>query len=184
VEGESAAAAIKAVRQIRDLGEPFGSLPIILAGQSLSERSNEDLGITDRLAEPFTDSYARTRLRAWLMRRACKWGLPPTPENEVDRLKALHALKVLDTPADRLLDAIVATAADTFDVPVVAVTLIDRDRQWFKASCGLSDRQTPRDESLCAHVVANPVPMMVPDCLLDDRFAENPAVVGPPHLRF
>ena len=106
------------------------------------------------------------------------------PKNETERLRAVHALRILDAPANRLLDAIVAASAEIFSVPVVALTLIDRDRQWFKASCGLSGRQTPRDESFCAHVVANPVPMVVPDCLLDDRFADNRSVVGSPNLRF
>jgi phosphoribosyl 1,2-cyclic phosphodiesterase len=184
VEGESATAAIKAVSQIRDLGEPFSSLPIILAGQSMSERSNEELGITDRLEPPFTDSYARTRLRAWLMRRACKWGLPPIPVNEGERLVALRALNILDTPGDPLLDSLVTLATDLFNVPIAAVTLVDEDRQWFKARCGLDEPETPRDESFCAHVVANPVTTIVPDTLLDTRFAENPGVTGPPYLRF
>lgn len=171
------------VASIRNLNEMGRSLPIIQVGDG-NCLSTDQRGITDHLAEPFTDSYARTRLRAWLMRRACRWGLPPVPENETQRLKALHALQILDTPADRLLDGIVAAASDIFSVPIVALTLIDHDRQWFKASCGLSSQQTPRDESFCAHVVADPVPTVVPDCLLDDRFAENPSVIGSPHLRF
>jgi phosphoribosyl 1,2-cyclic phosphodiesterase len=176
--------AAELVRSIRKLPEPDRSLPIILAGQNDHAVEDEELGLTDRLSEPFTDNYARTRLRAWLMRRACKWALPPVPNNENERIAALHALNILDTPPERMLDAIVNLAAELFSVPVVAVTLIDRERQWFKASRGLTARETPRDESFCAHVVANRTATIVPDTLLDPRFAENPGVLGPPYLRF
>ena len=176
--------AAELVSAIRKLPEPGLSLPIILAGPGDHREEDAALGVTDRLIEPFTDNYARTRLRAWLMRRACKWALPPVPHNEADRIAALHALNVLDTPPDRMLDAIVNLAAELFSVPIVAVTLVDRDRQWYKASRGLTARQTPRDESFCAHVVANRTATVVPDTLLDPRFAENPEVIGPPYLRF
>jgi GAF domain-containing protein len=69
-------------------------------------------------------------------------------------------------------------------VPIAAVTRDDRDRQWFKASRGLGERETPRDESFCAHVVGDAVTMIVSDTHLDPRFAENPGVTGAPHVRF
>ena len=172
------------VRAIRKLPEPGGSLPVIVVGHDDPSLESEEIGITDWLVEPFTDNYARTRLRAWLMRRACKWALPPTPDNEEERIAALHGLNVLDTPSNRMLDAIVTLAADLFSVPIVAVSLVDRDRQWYKASCGLTARETPRDKSFCAHVVANRSATIVSDTLLDPRFAENPEVIGPPYLRF
>jgi ribonuclease BN (tRNA processing enzyme) len=172
---------VRAVRNLDTLGNP---LPIILVTLSEDGLLNEGLGITDQLVEPFTANYARTRLRAWLMRRACLWALPPEPAGEPQRLAALQALGILDTPPDEHLDRLVRLAADLFDVPIAAVTLVDRDRQWFKASCGLPARETPRDESFCAHIVAQPATMIVPDALLDPRFAENPGVVGAPHLRF
>jgi hypothetical protein len=166
------------------MAEPLASLPIVLVGETDAANANSASGISDRLAGPFTDNYARTRLRAWLMRRACKWELPPIPLDESERLAALHALNILDTPANALFDSLVTLASNLFNVPVAAVTLVDRERQWFKASCGLPARETPRDESFCAHVVADPVTTIVPDTLLDARFAENPGVTGPPHLRF
>lgn len=184
VGGQDAGEALNQVKLIRRLEEPLGGLPIVLAGQVESSPSREELGTSDELVAPFTDSYARTRLRSWLMRRACKWGLPPVPSNEPERLAALHALGILDTPPSELLDSLVTMMMDLFNVPIAAVTLVDRDRQWFKASCGLSDRQTPRDESFCAHVVADCAATVVPDTLLDHRFAENPGVTGSPHLRF
>jgi hypothetical protein len=184
IGGQNARQALGQVKAIRKLGEPLGSLPIVLAGEVEGATVNAASGISDRLAGPFTDNYARTRLRAWLMRRACKWASPPVPHNEADRLAALYALNILDTPANELFDSLVTLATDLFNVPIAAVTLVDRERQWFKASCGLAERETPRDESFCAHVVADPATTIVPDTLLDDRFAENPGVTGPPHLRF
>jgi GAF domain-containing protein len=83
-----------------------------------------------------------------------------------------------------LLDSLVDLAAGMFDVPIAAASLVDRERQWFKASCGLAASETPRDESFCAHVVANPVVTMVPDTLHDERFADHPAVTGLPGVRF
>ena len=69
-------------------------------------------------------------------------------------------------------------------MPIVSVTIIDRERQWYMASQGLSLGQSPRDKSFCAHIVAKPGAMVVPDTHLDSRFAENPAVVSDPHVRF
>jgi len=184
VDGKNSGRALNSAKLIRSLEEPLGSLPIILAGEIDCNQSDEELEVIDRLVAPYTDNYARTRLRACLMRRACKWARPAVPVNEADRLAALHALNILDTPSDDLLESIINLATDIFDVPIAAVTLVDKDRQWFKASCGLAERETPRDESFCAHVVADPATTIVPDTLLDPRFAENPGVVGPPHLRF
>jgi phosphoribosyl 1,2-cyclic phosphodiesterase len=124
-------AAARLARSIRALPEPARSVPVILAGRGAHVLEGEDLGITDRLSEPFTDNYARTRLRAWLMRRACKWVLPPTPDREGERVAALHALNVLDTPPDHMLDSIVNLAAELFSVTIVALTLVVSERLWF-----------------------------------------------------
>jgi GAF domain-containing protein len=172
------------VRTVRSLDTLGSAVPIILVTRSEDGPLNEELEVTDQLVEPFTANYARTRLRAWLMRRACRWALPPEPEGEPQRLAALRGLGILDTSPDKHLDRLVHLAADLFDVPIAAVTLVDRDRQWFKASCGLPARETPRDESISAHIVAQPATMIVSDAFLDPRFAENPGVVGAPHLRF
>jgi phosphoribosyl 1,2-cyclic phosphodiesterase len=137
----------------------------------------------DRLLEPFSPAYARARLRAWLMRRACRWQRPELAPHESDRLAALRELHVLDRPADEKLTQLVEAARDLFGVQIAAVTLIDEDRQWFGASRGLSVPETPRDESFCAHVVGDPRPLVVPDTLLDDRFADNPAVAGSTRIR-
>ncbi len=108
----------------------------------------------------------------------------PLPPNEADRLAALHRYGVLDTPPDPRFDRIVALAAQLFDMPIALVSLVDAERQWFKARLGVDDRETSRDTAICAHVVASGAALEVPDVPRDARFADFPLVVGPPHIRF
>jgi GAF domain-containing protein len=61
---------------------------------------------------------------------------------------------------------------------------MERDREWFKSSCGLAFREVPRDESFCGHAIYGREPLVVEDALLDGRFADNPHVTGPPGIRF
>ncbi|MFE1597802.1 MBL fold metallo-hydrolase [Methylobacterium sp. ID0610] len=175
---------------IRALGPMGQDLPIVLVSPSDDRRGDEALGLSDRLVRPFTASYARTRLRAWLMRTACRWTRAAKPPGEAERIAALRTLRLLDTPAEERFDRIVALAARSIAAPFAALSLVDSDRQWFKANHGLPLGETPRDASLCAHVVAasdgcrSHAPLVVPDTLLDARFADNPAVTGPPYIRF
>jgi GAF domain-containing protein len=67
---------------------------------------------------------------------------------------------------------------------MATITLIDKGRQWFKSCQGTAGREDPRDASFCAHVVSNRKPMIVVDTLDDDRFADNPLVLGGPRIRF
>jgi PAS domain S-box-containing protein len=104
---------------------------------------------------------------------------------ESARLDRLHALQVLDTPAEPLFDRFTRLAAMACQVPIALVSLVDAKRQWFKASTGLSGpRQTPRELSFCTHTVAQGSLLEVPDVLLDARFADKPAALGLPDLRF
>ena len=82
---------------------------------------------------------------------------PDTPFNEQERLAALYELLLLDTPPEQRFDTIVEFAASEFDVPIALITLVDRDRQWFKARTGLDAAQTPREIAFCASV-ARPRP--------------------------
>lgn len=109
-----------------------------------------------------------------------------TPPDETERLAALIALRILDTERTEAFDVFPALAKDLFSVPVSAVSLIDRDRQWNKASIGLDGAaDLPRAASLCAHAILNPTETLhVPDATKDPRFADNPVVVGDFHLRF
>lgn len=109
---------------------------------------------------------------------------PAIPDNEQARLALLYELLLLDTPPEQRLDRIVEFAAGEFDVPVCLISLVDRDRQWFKARIGIAACETPRDVSFCAHALGSSDLLLVPDALLDPRFHDNPLVTGPPHIRF
>ncbi len=108
----------------------------------------------------------------------------PIPANEDDRLQALRALLILDTPPEERFDRIVAFAAEEFDVSSARVSLVDADRQWFKAAHGEPQGESPRATSFCGHAILENAPMVVQDASLDPRFADNPIVTGPPHIRF
>jgi GAF domain-containing protein len=110
---------------------------------------------------------------------------PAIPPDEVDRLEALRALELLDTPQEERFDRITRTARRLLDVPISLVTLIDADRQWFKSCQGVDDlRETPRDISFCGHAILEQQAFIVPNALHDKRFADNPLVTGEYHVRF
>jgi len=136
------------------------------------------------LLRPFSEQYARTRIRAWILRTTCRWIRARVPENEETRLAALKKLEILDTDPEERFDRIARIASESFDVPIAIVSLIDRDRQWFKSCIGLSVKETPRDMALCAHAILEAQLLIVPDALLDPRFADNPLVTGEPRARF
>ena len=106
--------------------------------------------------------------------------------DESARLEALSSYEVLDTPPDPRVDVFVRLAAQVFDVPISLVTLVDSDRQWFKAAHGLDGRrETPRDIAFCHHAIRTPDQVMVvEDATRDTRFAANPLVTGNPGIRF
>jgi GAF domain-containing protein len=108
----------------------------------------------------------------------------PIPPDDDERLQALRDLLVLDTPPEQRFDRIVQFAADEFDVPVALISLVDRDRQWFKARVGTEVCETARDISFCGHALGSNEVLLVPDAALDPRFADNPLVTGPPFIRF
>ncbi|WP_051293528.1 GAF domain-containing protein [Pseudoduganella violaceinigra] len=111
--------------------------------------------------------------------------LAPTPSNEAERLAALYALLLLDTPPEERFDKIVEFAAQEFEVPIALISLLDTDRQWFKAAVGLGTTcETGRDISFCGHAIMRAEIMVVEDALLDPRFADNPLVTGAPFIRF
>jgi two-component sensor histidine kinase len=109
---------------------------------------------------------------------------PSLPANESERLAKLHDYQILDTPPEAAFDDIAVVAAHVLHVPIALVTLVDADRQWFKARYGLADQQTPRDFAFCGHVVGDDHELVVPDAHEDQRFFDNPLVVGHPRVRF
>ena len=105
--------------------------------------------------------------------------IAPKSANEEERLEELRGLKLLDTPAEEKFDRITQRLTRLFRVPIALLTLIDKDRQWFKAQTGLpadlaDARGTSRDLSLCGHVVAKDDILIVRDLARDPRFANNP----------
>jgi phosphoribosyl 1,2-cyclic phosphodiesterase len=140
--------------------------------------------ITDWLVWPASQSHLRTKLRAWLFRRACRWQAAALPASEPERLVALWNLGILDTEPEARFDRLTEVAATTFDVPVALVSLVDAERQWFKSHYGIDLVETHRDMSMCAHAILGDDIFVVTDALRDDRFADNPAVAGDPRLRF
>jgi signal transduction histidine kinase len=108
----------------------------------------------------------------------------PVPSAEPDRLAALYDLQVLDTPQEQDFDDIVALASAICGVPMSLVSLVDADRQWFKAKVGTEVTETSRDVSLCAHAILGRDLMVVPDARADHRFADNLAVLSEPGVRF
>lgn len=108
----------------------------------------------------------------------------PLSLNEQERLKALDNYAILDTPPEAAFDRLTRLASRLFNVPIALISLIDRERQWFKACYGLDMRQTDRQLSFCAHAILADHVMVVPDAHEDARFADNGLVTGPPHIRF
>jgi GAF domain-containing protein len=109
---------------------------------------------------------------------------PPLPDDETTRLATLHALRILDTPAEDRFDALTTVAAAVANVPIALISLVDENRQWFKSACGLGAPETPRDVSFCGHAILSDEPLVIEDASCDERFFDNPLVTGPPWVRF
>ena len=140
--------------------------------------------VSDWLIKPFSSAYARTRIRACLLRTTCRWERALTSQNEEQRLASLHGLSILDTPPEERFDRITRLAASIFNTPMASITLVDRDRQWFKSSYGLDAVESSRETSFCSHAVAAQDVLVVSDAFQDPRFSDNPLVTGSPRIRF
>jgi adenylate cyclase len=110
------------------------------------------------------------------------YAIAPLPEDEQERLKAVHALDLLDTAPEERFDGVVRLAARLFQVPISYVALLDENRQWFKAQCGMSMPDTPRDMAFCSFTILQNDPFIVADTKSDSRFMHNPLVTGEPHI--
>lgn len=109
---------------------------------------------------------------------------PAQPSNEPRRVAALHALQLLDTPAEERFDRLTRVAQTFFKVPIVLISLVDTNRQWFKSRQGLDACETGRDISFCGHAINHDHTLVIENASRDARFADNPLVTGPPDIRF
>jgi signal transduction histidine kinase len=106
------------------------------------------------------------------------------PENEQLRLKELYEYHILDTESDEDFNEIVQIASSICSTPISLVSLIDTDRQWFKAKVGLDTEETGRNVSFCSHAILGSELFIIPDASRDERFHDNPLVTGRPDIRF
>jgi len=104
--------------------------------------------------------------------------------NETDRLESLRSLSILDTAPEESFDIVTRLVRDLLNVPAVAVSLVDENRQWFKSCFGLDFRETDRASAFCSHSILGNGPMIVEDATKDPRFLDNPLVTGLSHVRF
>jgi GAF domain-containing protein len=103
---------------------------------------------------------------------------------ETARLAALREYRILDTEPERSFDDLALLASEICATPMALISLVDADRQWFKARVGVSARETSRSIAFCAHAIEQRELFVIPDARADDRFRENPLVVSPPNIRF
>jgi hypothetical protein len=109
---------------------------------------------------------------------------PPIPADEEQRLKALYSCFVLDTAPEPNFDTITKLLCRLLHMPWAFVSLVDRDRQWFKSHQGIDIEQTERRTAFAAYAILQDDPLIVPDATQDERFAHYSSVTGPPFIRF
>ena len=180
-------AICRAIRQLPACSETTAevkSLPVIMVADREDTEGGEAAGVTEWITRPFTASLVRTKIRAWILRTACRWKQAPIPEDEDRRVAALESLAILDTGREHRFDRLTGLASALFDMPIAIINLVGRNRTHFKSCIGFSTSDGPRDSSFCAHVVFSRKVMIVPDTLRDARFADNPHVTGEPYIRF
>ncbi len=108
----------------------------------------------------------------------------PLPLNEAQRLAALRCYDVLDTACEASFDSIAWLASRITGSPIALISLLDQERQWFKARVGLDAVETHRDMAFCGYAILDPSrALTVDDATIDPRFADNPLVLGTPHIR-
>ncbi|MBN9289306.1 MAG: hypothetical protein BGO43_12800 [Gammaproteobacteria bacterium 39-13] len=106
------------------------------------------------------------------------------PKNESQRLQALREYQILDTVEEHIFDTITEICSLICNTPISLISIVDKDRQWFKSKHGLQATETPRNISFCAHAIHGSDVMEIQDATKDSRFFDNPLVTQDPHVRF
>ncbi len=111
--------------------------------------------------------------------------VPDVPENEIERIRELESFNVLDTIEEEYYDFLTLMASEVCKTKISLISLVDKDRQWFKSHHGINIRETPKEYAFCAHAINNPHEvLLVPDARKDDRFQDNPLVTENPYVIF
>lgn len=108
----------------------------------------------------------------------------PVAHDEAERLLAVDAAHIVDTPCESIFDRLTWLATQTTDTPMALISMLTASRQWFKSRIGVAVDETPRDWAFCSHAILQDGLFVVEDALRDPRFQDNPLVVGAPHIRF
>jgi len=138
--------------------------------------NQSDVKISKRIIENTVDGPDTSKTR---------WRPAKVPRDEVERLKTLHDLNILDTEREDIFDNILWLATTICETNMGAVSLVDTERQYFKSQKGLNTKQTGRDEAFCSHAILQPDSLfVVEDTAEDSRFADNPLVSGGPKIKF
>src|SRR6056297_77920 len=100
------------------------------------------------------------------------------------RLAELQKYDLLNSAPEAVFDRLTRLGAQVFGAQICLISLVDQDRQWFKAAHGIPVRETKRSSAICDHAIRSPDPTVILDTTQDDRVADNPLVTGWPHIRF
>jgi PAS domain S-box-containing protein len=171
--------------------QAYPGLPVVLVSGDISENLSHEareLGVAALVQKEHCFDQLPMVLAQVLAQRGAPaqatHSTTPMIYHEAQRLAALRGLEVLDTEAEPVFDAIARMACDVCAAPMALLSLVDEDRQWFKAGVGLDGLAgTPRAVALCAHTIVADDVLVVPDARADARFVDNPLVTGPPFIR-
>jgi len=183
--GYDGLAATARIRQHVD--EQVSAIPIVLVAGAEDHAESEAAfaaGVTDWLTRPCSPAFIQSRLRSWLRRMRVGWLKPPLPPNEEERLAAVRATGLLNTPHEERFDRLARLTARALGTSLCYISLMEADHQWFKSCVGKQLEVYPRDLSMCAYTILGDDVLVVPDAAEDSRFGDNPSFHNSMHLRF
>lgn len=159
------------------------SVPVLLLSSSMSEQDLRAkaiaVGAQGGIQGDAAAKHIVTQVETYLLRKR-----PLLTANEAQRLQNLQRYRILDTPSEPAFDDLTRVAAIVCGSPIAVMSLVDENRQWFKAKHGLDASETPREHAFCAHTIHEREILEVFDATADVRFAHNPLVTGAPNIRF